>query len=62
MSAAGERPSALRGVGRRAVVAGSPADFGMGRMAQTLGEDLRSPLPVFTDFEEARRWLLAAGR
>ena len=44
--------------GRRAVVVGSVADFGMGRMAEILGEDLPFPMRVFTNFDEALRWLL----
>ena len=48
------------GGGRRAVVVGSTADYGMGRMAEILSESSSSPINVFTDIDEAQRWLRAA--
>lgn len=46
------------GEGRRAVVVDNKADFDMGRMAEAFSEGSPSPIRVFTDFDEARRWLL----
>ena len=49
------------GGGRRAVVVGSTADYGMGRMAGILSGDSPTPIRAFTDMDEALRWLRAAG-
>jgi hypothetical protein len=47
------------GGGRRAVVVGSTADYGMGRMAEILSDDSPSPIRVFKDIDEALGWLRA---
>lgn len=46
------------GGGRRAVVVGGKSDFEMGRMAEAFSEGSPSPIRVFDDYDEARRWLL----
>jgi hypothetical protein len=43
--------------GRVAVVIASLATYGMGRMAQTIGEDLPALLELFTDLQKAEAWL-----
>jgi hypothetical protein len=45
------------GVKRWATVVGSPAGYGMGRMAQQLGHELPFEIEIFSDVETARSWL-----
>lgn len=41
-----------------AIVVSTTAAFGLGRMAQTLSEDLIKEMQIFTDIEKARQWLI----
>lgn len=43
--------------GRTAIVTGSEADFGMGRMYEQLAEGMPRELRVFRDWDEAVAWL-----
>ncbi len=51
-----DHPAEFAG-GRWTVVVGGPASYGMVRMAQALGEGIPVPIQVFTDIDEAERWL-----
>jgi hypothetical protein len=46
---------------RWAAIVGDAASYGMGRMAQQLGEALPFPIEIFTDAGRARRWLREGG-
>lgn len=60
MSAMVERSRELWGSmrgGRTAIVVSSDADYGMGRMYQSLAENMPRKLEVFRDFDLAVAWL-----
>jgi len=46
---------------RWAAIVSDAASYGMGRMAQQLGESLPFPIEIFTDAGRARRWLREGG-
>jgi hypothetical protein len=46
---------------RWAAIVNDAASYGMGRMAQQLGEALPFPIEIFTDAGNARRWLREGG-
>jgi len=46
---------------RWAAIVNDAASYGMGRMAQQLGDALPFPIEIFTDAGNARRWLREGG-
>jgi hypothetical protein len=46
---------------RWAAIVSDAASYGMGRMAQQLGEALPFPIEIFTDAGQAHRWLREGG-
>jgi hypothetical protein len=56
-----DRHAEMLGRCRMALVVGSQAMYGVGRMAETLCEGTCVTFKVFTEYEEARRWLGGRG-